>query len=863
MASSGEPTDVRELLLARRGLVFVDSQGPALAEDAVLAVSLELAQLGYVPSSRLEQRLTRCTLDELVALREWMIAALRVHLGDREHVPLFRRFPHGVPSDTLALWWRKVLGYYVQAEDMPCLTCDRVGTTHVLSPCRHVVCDQCFDGSSYSACPICEHHVDRSSPFFLASPELATPNESPRLRRLELGDDVDRQAEALFVALCQRTQALSPDDRGALQLLVTEYRARVFEWLPASIPVRENVALVFGTLVRSLAPAEVLPIAARHMTTATDVLRFVAVLSGTDGSLQPETVHRVLPRASDAKPLRFWGRIAKLLAAKPATITVPIQVRRFKVAKLPRALRRMLLGLLERLDRERRIEDMLRHRSYWVWVGEFLHPHEYAARFPGVAEAFAIVRGKAPDGTPAPVFRTWYARVEQAAIARDARALVDVLAERPGELARRLDLALRLAGDDAAARDHAIATFVGKLPALANPVLLGLRSSLPTRDRPAARRVYWPKGKVGRGVSAPDHRPTLSRAAIDPLVTAIDRELLRRFGERPRFEVGLIDAALRDVIVPFNERTASRSAIALPRGSKLAIPEGKLLRLFLHWCQPEGPEHETDLDLSIAFYDEAWRYLGVCSYYQLQFGDPGSPIAQSAGDLRDAPWPDGASEFVDLHRAAALEHGIRYAVAVINAYAGLSFSRLARAFAGVMIRDDPEGQHFDPRTVALKFALEGDNGMFMPFAFDVRESTLHWLDVHAKGRLEMNNVATSNAAISKIAPELIDYFASGVRPSMYDLALLHAAARCDRVFVRGPAGFALYVRRADESVFDFHHRMVGERADEPRCAAPRAEGPPLFAALVHADLALPEASVSYSLTHEQAVPTLAASDLIS
>ena len=122
-------------------------------------------------------------------------------------------------------------------------------------------------------------------------------------------------------------------------------------------------------------------------------------------------------------PNRFWGRIAELIGAMPPgpaqrIVTIPIRVRRFKVAKLRRPLRRALLSLLEGLDRDRLIEDMLRHRSYWVWVGEFLHPHEHAARFPNVATAFQVVRKKADDGTPAPHFQGWYSRLEQTIVER-------------------------------------------------------------------------------------------------------------------------------------------------------------------------------------------------------------------------------------------------------------------------------------------------------------------------------------------------------------------------------------------------------------------------------------------------------------
>ena len=212
------------------------------------------------------------------------------------------------------------------------------------------------------------------------------------------------------------------------------------------------------------------------------------------------------------------------------------------------------------------------------------------------------------------------------------------------------------------------------------------------------------------------------------------------------------------------------------------MPVEKTIRLFLHWCQPEKNPHPSDLDLSVALYDEKWRYLGVCSYYQLRLtAKDGRLIAQSSGDLRDAPWPNGVTEFVDLHSAEALELGTRFAVMVVNNYAGMPFSQLERGFAGLMFRDEPMGHHFDPRTVHLKFALSGENGVFLPLVLDMWEKRLHWLDVQSKGQFEMNNVENSRSAIAKLCPELIEYFSSGVRPSMFDLALLHAAARCKRV----------------------------------------------------------------------------------
>ena len=780
--------------------------------------------------------------------------------------PLFRRFPEEVPDNTAALWWKKVVVHFLQAEGQPCLFCGRTGSTHVLQPCWHVVCDHCFDGANYSACPSCEHHVDRSSPFFKPADVRELPKEKVTFKRLDLGASFDEAAKGLLVSLCLRKQALSPVDREALATIVREFGARVIPWLPTVIPVRENVACVFGTLFTICAPADVLLPARRYLGTATDVLRLIAVMSGTDGSLQRETIYTKVEAMPP--PSRFWGKIAALFGQKPpsATVTtasVPLRVHRFKVARMSRPLRRALLGMLEGLDPDLLLEDMLRHRSYWVWVGEFLHPHEHAARFPNVTRAFQVVRQHAPGGAPAPRFQGWNSRVEQALNERDVAAAANLLIERPGEFARRLDHLLRLASADAQTTRRVLDLLASRITSLATPVLVTLRAHLPTRYEKAGIRVYWPKGRVARGVSGPDRRSALSSQAIARAVEIVDAELLRRLGEKPAFETCIIDETLRNVIVPFNERTASPSAVALPRGSRIVVPLGKVMRLFLHWCQPQTGGWTTDLDLSVGFYDDEWRYVGVCSYYELKMtGKSGAVVAQSAGDLQDAPWPDGATEFVDLHRDRALAEGIRYAVMVVNAYAGMTFAQLERGFAGLMLRDDVMGSHFDPRTVELKFALEGDHGIFMPLVLDVREGVIHWLDVHSKGQLQFNNVATSNGAITKICPELMTYFGSGARASMYQLALLHAAARCRRVLLRGEV-IRRFERRADEDVGRFHARLLGGKADAQDPAPPPSDGAPLMAILQRGDLALPQGSAVYALFREQVVPTLAASDLLS
>jgi hypothetical protein len=858
------PNSVRELLLARCSLVSLSIGNGGSGDDLVRAAELELAELGYVVSDSLRHRLATCSPKGLLDFLTWTVPVLLAKVGaDRKHVPLFRNFPQGVPSDTEELWWRKVLVHFLQSDGQPCLFCGQVGTTHVLQPCKHVVCSNCFDGSNYSACPSCEHHVDMSSPFFTTTRIQEQPKETITFKRIDLAEDQDSAAQNLFASLCNRTQAMSPVDREALGTIVREYGSSVLNWIPELIPVRENIALVFGKLILQSQIDEVMPIAKRYFKTATDVLRFIAVASGTDGSLQPETVVKTIDAAE--KNRGFWDQLLQRLELSairnlPPNTNVQFRLNRFKVVKLSRPLRRFLLEMMNGFSRTNLIEDMLRHRSYWVWVGEFLHPHEYAKRYPLTAEAFEVVRKRTPDGKQTPKYRTWNGQLEESLAKRRGDRVLQLLCERPGVFARRLDHALRTADDSGQLAQIADA-FIRRIQSFATPVLLTLASHLPLRTKRSPQRVYWPKTKVGLGVFDSDKRPTLQEDTVRLVCDAIDEELLSRFSRATGFGHAIIDIELENIVVPFNERTASVSATSLPRGSKVAVSIEKTLRMFLHWCQPKTEGSTTDLDLSVALYDQQWKYLGVCSYYQLKLvSNAGKLLAVSAGDLRDASWPDGATEFVDLKCDAAKGIGAKYAVMVVNNYYGMPFSQLERGFAGLMLRDDDSGQHFDPRTVKLKFALAGENGTFMPLVLDLEEQCMHWLDVQSKGQLQMNNVANSNSDITKICPGLISYFRSGARSSMYELGLLHAAARCKKVTIRGARTTSL-LRGDDESCVSFLKRL---RSLEIASAEQiQVDEKPVLGFLLNRDIDLPISSSVYAVFAETTRSTLSASDLLA
>ncbi|MDQ3299821.1 MAG: hypothetical protein M3619_24850, partial [Myxococcota bacterium] len=650
---------IRTLLLARTHTVVLDPDRVAMAatrparDTDVDNFEDELLQLGYVMSLDLAMTIRRFPHQAISELRTWIVDTLAKGLGaHRPHVPLFRGFPAATPGDTLALYQLRVLTWLHTRADQPCPWCGETKTVGSLDPCGHLVCRSCWDGGTYAGCPICHRRVALNEPFVQWPKDARATadrvgHHSGELRLIHLALDVVGVARARFERIATRATPLSKEDREELEIVIDAMGPKAVAWLPKHIAVRETMAIAVARLwLVSPDRAAMVKATADHVKTATDVLRIAAVLMGASAALVD-------------------------LSSGP-----------MKLASIGRGLRRAVLEALDRLPSELVVEDMRRHAGLWKRVGERLHPFEHAAKLPKATLAFAAIRGtdlatatfasdleKRVDGIPgiATIIRgatkqlrvtPWAGVVEDALRAGDAKTAIERLAQRPGELLRRVDHVLRLAtAKQPAAFDDVLAAIRTAIPHGAPNTLLVLGSHVRARTAPWPRRIVFPKGNVLKAWTMPDTRAPLRTDAIGTIVDSVRRELLARGEKRKQFARAVIDRGLQDLLVPIGERSASKSKIAWPRGSEAPLPAGDTLRLFLHWEEPAN--QRVDLDLSVALFNRDWRHVGTCDFTHLVVG---ARAAVHSGDLTSAPPPLGASEFVELDLAALGKVGAAHAV---------------------------------------------------------------------------------------------------------------------------------------------------------------------------------------------------------
>lgn len=498
--------------------------------------------------------------------------------------------------------------------------------------------------------------------------------------------------------------------------------------LPAEIPFKENVAFVVASLLKH-EKANIDRIGP-YFKTASDVLRLAVAWSDGDVSL------------AEASPFR----------------------------KLKRRERRLLLGLLEQCGSI--TEDMLRYKDRWIRLGEILHPSEYKLRYPRCEEAFDILRNNKP-------YSTFNGSVELAFQYRNVWSLIDLLSQRPGEFARKLDHMLRITEDEV----YVLLAFGEVAAQVSTLVLLQVRQHFAQRNEASDLRVFFPKGNVAKAFGIPNELPELDEAVCQEVVQLCEQALITRFADFPALGKTYIDERLQHYLVPFSQRSASKALRTIVRGSRISMGEGDTIRFFNWWKEGEvdgTPTGRVDIDLSAVMYDENWNYVEHISYTNLRSV---KYKAAHSGDIVTAP--HGASEFIDLHMPSIVNYGGRYVVTTLHSFTSHPYCNLPECFVGWMMRKKPgSGEIYEPATVQNKIDITADTQIAIPVILDLVERTIIWTDLALTRYPDYhNNVEGNQKGIVLMGRAMTTLR----KPDLYDLFMLHAKARGELVDTKDQA----------------------------------------------------------------------------
>jgi hypothetical protein len=695
-----------EIYLTKSRKIIVQGDGKQPCSSAAVATcNRNLISLGFVCSQELTRALAGLSEEALGSLYQQVVPILKKMTGaHRTFRPMYPNFPRQVmEAPDLELFLNAITHYWMAAV-------------------RDVAQGQprLFGGPLLAGAASTPVSVETLSvplqwlPEYEVENREALPEQEASLKVIDLGNQDDFWK--VFTRLVGSNGSLSESDKAIVQWFVDNQREGIPLFLPPTMPQKENLTFLVGSLLKHEIPTYLIP----YLKTATDVLRVAVVMSAGDVSL--------------ATPGKF---------------------RRFK-----RTERRFLLDALEAIPAV--TEDMLRRQEVWKRLGRELRPGDYASRYPKTLKAFDVVRNNE-------AFATFNGKVEAALILRDTATVIELLKARPGDFARRFDHLLRTSGEQAEA---ALKGFMDVAHKVSTPVLLQVHAHFKNRDRETDHRTFFPKGSVAKVQVIDDTLPSLPALkladgeALDKFIARFVREtLVRRFKSLPSLGKVYVDEALRTQNVPFAQRSASKALRTLSRGSTLALPACDTLRFFVWWMEPKG--ERTDIDLAAVFFSADWKRLADVAYYNLK--DWGSA---HSGDITSAP--KGAAEFIDIHMPTLREKDVRYVSMVIYSYTQQAFKDLPECFAGWMARQRVQsGEIFEGRTVQDRIDIAGDTTVNIPLFIDLQERQIVWSDIALKSHGPINNSRNNGESLVLMGKAVTGL----AKPTLFDLFDMHAEAR--------------------------------------------------------------------------------------
>lgn len=689
-----------KILLRRKHLVVIEPNNAeyeqSKTENALVVSMMKNVQsLGFTFSKELFETLMHCGKDELKNFYTELIPELKALVGaDVTYRPMYPNFPEQVAeASDVELFINAIVHYFTLGQLMP------------------------------------EYEKNERLPLI----------DVNKMTVLSIGNSEDLMK--ILTNLASSKTSISQQDKEDI-ITIIKATPDYAKYLPDTIPLKENVALI-GKLIIEEAPIKSAAPIKKYFKTATDVLRLVTAMSDGDISLAAKTKYRSLKRCE----------------------------------------RRIILDLLANCGNI--TEDLYRYQYEWIRVAEILHPFEYKyKKYNGVNKAFNTLRNEKKP-------LMFGGQVQAAILKKDMRTAATLLKERPGEFARQLDKVIR----DSDNANYILNCFKDIATSISTPVLLQVRQHFIGRmaEQRTPVRVFFPKGNLARAMSIKNELPAID-ATICKNVARICRDaLIEQYKEKDFLGNVFVDEDFKHYLVPFSQRSASKAVKTIVRGSKVPVKEdASAVRAFIWWTNMDDSKADdyygngrVDIDLSAAIFDENWNYLEHVSYTHLRSA---KYKAYHSGDITNggSVKGNGVAEFLDVDIDSVGKRG-RYVVYQVYNYTSQKFCDLTNCRFGWMEREDVNsGEIFEPTTVTMKMDLTAESTVAIPVIFDCVERKFIWCDLNLA--MPCSNRGGNNIE-SNISGVIATCFAMANmnKANLYDLILLNAKARGNIVTDRNEA----------------------------------------------------------------------------
>ena len=286
-------------------------------------------------------------------------------------------------------------------------------------------------------------------------------------------------------------------------------------------------------------------------------------------------------------------------------------------------------------------------------------------------------------------------------------------------------------------------------------------------------------GEAGRVVNAKNNwlvleeTIKLSDAVLQKTAEAVSYAILEKLSEKEPLGKVWIDESYQNIAMTTSEKDSNSSLRPLTRGSVIPYSsEVDTLRFFVAWKNFKG--NRVDLDLSAVKFDGDFNHLGELAYYS--HNQAGMAFS---GDITDAP--KGALEYIDIFDVEKVkEDGTRYILMTVRSYNGYTYKEMGTAYAGVLElskKEVKDKKNLYSSAVRHGFALSSNTQTVNTIIVDLEKSEYIWLDMNLPTNLKRkeSNYLT-NAQVASLK-DLLNYFVKKEKVSMYQLLMFNAIAR--------------------------------------------------------------------------------------